>query len=190
MLGRLAATTVGATFVLALLLAGCGGSSDPPQATGHRPNDLIGVSSPVYREARPIPARYTCDGPDVRPPIDWSAIPAGTEELALFIGVTGESEPGGGRLITWAVSGLAPTLRGLPSGKLPAGAVVGRNGLGQMGYTICPSRKHVKHYYLISLYGLTSPIIERSGFDAHALRAQAESQAAYIGLGEFSYERR
>ena len=189
---RLTSAAIGGALAIALPLAGCGGASDPPAhgAAVHKPNDLIGISSPVYREAHPIPARYTCGGADVSPPLEWSAIPKGTKELALFIGVSKEPEPRGGRLIAWAVAGLSPTLRRLASGRLPPGAIVGRNGLGQTRYTVCPRVKGTKHYYLIALYGLTSPIAARPGFDGHALRAQAERQAAYLGLGEFSYVRR
>lgn len=199
MWGRPASATVGGALVLGLLLTGCGGSSDPPRgsdppahrsAAVHRPNDLIGVSSSAFREGRPIPARYTCDGADISPPLEWSAVPQGTRELMLFIRASEESEAGGGRLLAWAVAGLSPTLRHLPSGKLPPGAVVGRNGLGQARYTVCPRRKGIKKYYAVALYGLTSPIAARPGFDGHALRVQVESQAAYEGLASFSYVRR
>ena len=31
-----------------------------------------------------IPGKYTCDGADVSPPLNWGALPAGTKSLALI----------------------------------------------------------------------------------------------------------
>lgn len=43
------------------------------------------ISSPVFKANEMIPAKYTCDGIDVSPPIDISDIPEETKCLALIM---------------------------------------------------------------------------------------------------------
>ncbi|HEY6065280.1 MAG TPA: YbhB/YbcL family Raf kinase inhibitor-like protein, partial [Thermoanaerobaculia bacterium] len=42
------------------------------------------VTSPAFPEGGAIPAKYTCDGSDVSPPLEWSGVPAETKSLALI----------------------------------------------------------------------------------------------------------
>ena len=42
------------------------------------------LNSSAFKEGGPIPARYTCDGRDVSPPLKWGAVPAGAKFLALI----------------------------------------------------------------------------------------------------------
>ena len=48
----------------------------------------ISLSSPAVGaggpESTPLPATYTCDGKDTPPPLRWSGVPGGTQELALL----------------------------------------------------------------------------------------------------------
>jgi len=161
-------------------------AASPPQK--HSSQDDIELSSPVVREGGRLPARYTCDGADVSPPLRWSSIPAGTAELALFVFEFEGEAPGGGSLLDWAVAGLSPTLRGLAAGALPAGAIVGRNSRGQSRYSICPPPGGIHHYGVV-LLALPRPVAAAPGFDADALDRQATSIAESEGLFGFSYER-
>ena len=43
------------------------------------------VTSPAFAMETPIPSRYTCDGQDVSPPLEWTAGPMGTESYALIM---------------------------------------------------------------------------------------------------------
>src|SRR2546426_7347596 len=38
------------------------------------------LSSSSFREGAPIPAKHTCDGADVSPPLAWSGAPSRSEE--------------------------------------------------------------------------------------------------------------
>jgi phosphatidylethanolamine-binding protein (PEBP) family uncharacterized protein len=161
-------------------------TSEPKE---HLPKVTILMSSPAFREGGRIPARYTCDGADASPPMRWSAIPHGTAELALFV-LNLNSPPGGGPLIYWAVAGLHPTLRGISTGGLPAGAIVGRNSLGQSRYTICPAKSDGLQHYVVALFALQHPVAAAPGFDADALYKTVSNAAEYKGLMGFSYRRR
>jgi phosphatidylethanolamine-binding protein (PEBP) family uncharacterized protein len=110
-------------LLVVVVLAGCGGSGSASTArtlasTAFRISAHAGTSLPV---------RYTCDGGDVSPALEWGALPAGTASLALFVvGLKPEPsthtyEPS----VEWALAGVSPALRGLEAGRLPAGAYVG-----------------------------------------------------------------
>lgn len=153
----------------------------------HIPKVTLLMSSPVFQEGGPIPARYTCDGAGTSPPLRWRAIPHGTAELALFV-LNLNSAPGGKPLIYWAVAGLHPTLKGISAGKLPRGAIVGRNSLGQSRYTICPSKSGGLQHYIVALFAVQHSVSATPGFSANALYKTVSSTAEYKGLAGFTYQ--
>jgi phosphatidylethanolamine-binding protein (PEBP) family uncharacterized protein len=157
--------------------------------TEHLPKLALTVSSPVFSPGSAIPTRYTCDGASTSPPLQWSAIPHGTAELVLFIlGADGESaeKP----RIYWAVAGLQPTLKGVSAGKLPPGAIVGRNTLGQSSYTICPVKGPRLRRYAVALLALPRSAAATPGFDANTIYKAVRHTAEYAGLTVFTYRRR
>lgn len=130
-----------------------------------------------------LPATYTCDGTDTWPTLRWSGIPAGTAELALLVL---NVEPVNEALFfDWAVAGLEPTLTGLDSGKLPKGAIVGKNSFGKTGYSICPPQGH--ETYVFALYALPSSIPAQKGFDPKALRERILELSGNSGLLAVGY---
>lgn len=155
----------------------------------HLPKVTLLVASPAFATGGPIAARYTCDGTDTSPPVRWGAIPHGTAELALFI-LNFNSTAGAPLPIYWAVAGLHPTLRGIPAGKLPPGAIVGRNSLGQSRYTICPAKNEGLQHYVVALFAIQHPVPAAPGFDASAVYRAASNAAEFKGLTTFSYQRR
>jgi phosphatidylethanolamine-binding protein (PEBP) family uncharacterized protein len=155
----------------------------------HVPTNKLIVSSPAFTEGGAIPVQYTCDGADTSPPLHWAKVPSGTVELILFISNLEGTAPGGGELISWAVAGLKPTLKGLSAGTLPAGAVVGRNSFGQTHYTLCPPKGSPIQHYIVVIYAMQHPIGAQPGFAANVLSRTASHKAEYSGLTGFSYKR-
>src|ERR1017187_7563044 len=96
----------------------------------------------VAGAGREVDRETTCDGADRSPALKWRGIPANAAELTLFVL---DLQPVNHKLFfDWAVAGLSPKLKGLEAGRLPPGAVVGRNGFGHTGYSICQiGRAHV-----------------------------------------------
>lgn len=133
---------------------------------------------------RVIERRYTCDGADQSPPLRWSGIPAKAAELVLFVM---NLKPVAGKLFfDWAIAGIDPKSRGLPAGRLPAGAVLGRNGFGKDGYSICPSG-HAREQYAFALFAPSRRLSPRPGFDPLRLRAQILGFAPNSALLAASY---
>jgi phosphatidylethanolamine-binding protein (PEBP) family uncharacterized protein len=145
------------------------------------------VSIPDLLPEHRISALHTCDGKDLPLPVQWSGVPHGTAELALFIlNLRPVHE---GLFFDWAVAGLSATSYGISSDTLPSGAVVGRNSLGKVSYSICPA-KGTHETYIVRLVALSHPIAAQSGFDAEALYREAERSTKFVGLAGGTYERR
>src|SRR4029077_5592078 len=106
----------------------------------HVPVNKLKLSSATFKEGSAIPAHYTCDGADTSPSVKWNEVPAGTSELIVFISDFEGVKLHGKEPLSWAVAGLHPTLKSLPPGTLPAGAIVGRNSFGQNRYSVCPPK--------------------------------------------------
>jgi phosphatidylethanolamine-binding protein (PEBP) family uncharacterized protein len=159
------------------------------ESSAHFPKEVLLVSSPVFRAGSKIPALYTCDGVGISPPLRWGAIPHGTAEMALFV-FDANSISTGKPLIYWAVADLQPTLKGISAGKLPPGAIVGRNSLGQARYTICPARSRGLQHYVVALLAMQHSVSVTPGFNASTLFKTALHTAAYSGAAGFTYQRR
>ena len=166
-----------------------GATSASGAPKGHSRKDTLKLSSSAFTVGGAIPARYTCDGANVSLPLQWRSIPAGTAELVLFVSDIEGTAPGGGELISWAVAGLRPSLKGIAAGRVPAGAVVGRNSFGKVGYTICPAKGSPVQHYLVVLYPLSRSLAPKAGFDANAFSKEASQVAENEGLTGFSYKR-
>jgi len=152
-------------------------------ATAKLPTADIELTSSA--KVQPLSPAYTCDGANTSVPFSWSKLPRNTAEVDLLLL---SNTPQGGLFVDWAVAGLKPSLRSLPAGKLPAGAIVGRNGFGQVGYSLCPpSGSAVK--YVAVLFALPRRIPVKRGFNAATLRTRALHTAESEGLYGFSYKR-
>ncbi|HSZ68919.1 MAG TPA: hypothetical protein VK756_01020 [Solirubrobacteraceae bacterium] len=170
-----------------LVLPPPGSHPEPPLSASQRAHVAvadIALSSPAIVQSRSSSAyalgqQYTCRGSDRSPPLHWGAVPADTKELVLFVLST---QPVANQLFfDWSVADLSPSLRSLQAGALPAGAVVGRNGLGHAAYTICPANGK-RESYVFMLYALPQKLSSATGFDPAALRQQAIQLARHAGL--------
>lgn len=145
------------------------------------------LSSPDFDHEAPIPSRFTCEGEDLSPQLDWSDVPEGTEELAM---ICEDPDAPGGTFIHWTIRGLPPTSTGLPRGQVPAGAVEGANDFGRQGYGgPCPPKGHGTHRYYFRLFALGSPLELPAGFTAADARSAMEGQTVAETALMGTYER-
>ncbi len=115
----------------------------------------IDVASSVFEEGGVMPARYTCDGLDVSPPLSWSSVPDGTQSFAL---IADDPDVPSGTFVHWVLYNLPPDRRRLPEDvpnreTLPSGAAQGVNGAGRVGY-MGPCPPSGTHRYFFKLYAL------------------------------------
>ena len=130
----------------------------------------IRVTSPAFSYGEPIPAKYTADGEDISPPINWSDLPKGARELVLIC--EDPDAPTAEPWVHWVVYKIPAELPGLPEG-LPKearlrqfhGILQGKNSW-TIGHNIgyrgpAPPPGSGVHRYFFRVYALDSkPVIE------------------------------
>jgi Raf kinase inhibitor-like YbhB/YbcL family protein len=139
--------------VLALLLLGRAdaGEGDPPMA--------MMLGSRAFAGGGEIPARYTCEGDDVSPPLAWSDPPEGTKSFALIVDDPDAPDPKAPKMtwVHWVLYDLPSDARELPEGvaarALPRGTRIGSNDWKRQDYGgPCPPIG--RHRYFHKLYAL------------------------------------
>ena len=155
---------------------------------------MLTFSSPEFVANGAIPSRFTCDGPDISPPLVWSAVPKGARSLALIVDDPDAPDPAAPKrvwvhCVVYNIPASASTLvEGASGSGLPAGAREGRHDGGGVGYSgPCPPIG--RHRYFHKLYAID---IELPDLGARATKADLEramsghvlAQAEIIGTYE------
>ena len=133
-----------------------------PQATQEKEGgSLMGptITSSAFSQNGEIPAKCTCDGKDVSPPLAWSGLPAGTKSLALIVDDPDAPDPAAPKMtwVHWVLYNIPPEATGLPegakAGELPKGTKEALNDWRRTGYGgPCPPIG--RHRYFHKLYAL------------------------------------
>ena len=135
------------------------------------------VTSPAFENEKPIPSRYTCDGQDVSPPLEWAAGPMGTESYALIMD---DPDAPGGTWVHWIAWNIKGTK--LPEDEAtqdmaesPLGQIRhGTNSWERIGYGgPCPPSG--THRYFFKVYALDRELDLGSDATKQALVAAMES---------------
>jgi len=122
------------------------------------------LSSPAFEPGGRIPARHTCDGEDLSPPLAWQGLPAGTRRLTVIMD---DPDAPPGTWVHWVLYDLPPDAGGLEEG-VPKNAALdsgashgvcwGVSSYSRVGYHgPCPP-PGAPHRYSFRLYALDSPL--------------------------------
>jgi Raf kinase inhibitor-like YbhB/YbcL family protein len=131
------------------------------------------LTSSAFAEGERVPTRYTGDGENLSPPLEWTAPPEGTVELVL---ICNDPDAPRGDFTHWLAYGMAPDLRALPEGistdpEVTAPTVKqGNNSAGSVGYTGPKPPPGPQHRYQFILIALK----EASGLEPRADRQAVE----------------
>lgn len=136
------------------------------------------VSSQAFEDGGNIPAKYTCEGEDISPPLSIEDVPSDAESLALIVD---DPDAPGGVFDHWEIWNLPVDLdsipEDIPSGervKSLGGAIQGKNGFGELGYRgPCPPGGPA-HDYRFKLYALDTEIDLNPGMLKEDLEGRIE----------------
>lgn len=151
------------------------------------------LSSSAFREGGAIPARHTCEGADVSPPLAWTGVPAGARAFALIVDDPDAPDPAAPKrvFVHWVLHDIPASAAGLPEGvaraALPAGTREGRNDWSRTGYGgPCPPVG--RHRYFFKLYALDAPLGDLGAPDkaavVAAMKGHVLAEAQLIGTYE------
>ena len=124
---------------------------------------MLTLTSSAFAPGATIPARYTCAGADVSPPLVWSGGPVGTRTFALVVDDPDAPDPAAPKRVWvhWVLYNVPADVGALPEGAsgrgLPPGAREGRNDGGAVGWSgPCPPIG--RHRYFHKLYALDAAL--------------------------------
>ena len=130
------------------------------------------LSSPAFREGDLIPSKYTCDGRNLSPPLEWDGAPEHATSLALIMD---DPDAPSGVFVHWVLFDIPTAEKSLAegigvAGPTAAGATQGKNGFGKIAYGgPCPPSG--THRYYFRLYALDRHVALPSGSDRREVDA-------------------
>lgn len=153
-----------------MLAAGCDHAAEPPPrepdsgttasgaklAVDEQGEPSLVLTSPAFQNNAAIPVRFSCDGDNLSPQLDWTAVPGDCKSLAL---ICDDPDAPGATFVHWVIFNIPASQTELAEGvpldeSLPSGAKQGKNDLEQIGYEgACPP-PGPPHHYRFKLYAL------------------------------------
>lgn len=141
------------------------------------------ISSTAFNNEGAIPARYTCDGENINPPLRIEGIPPETKSLALIME---DPDAPRGTFDHWLVWNIQPTGT-IAENSAPG--TEGKNGFGKTHYGgPCPPSG--KHRYFFTVFALDANLDVHKGADKKTL--EDAMKAHIIARGRFmgTYQRK
>src|SRR5688500_6860642 len=145
------------------------------------------LRSAAFEDGEPRAPSFTAAEEDsVAPPLEWSAPPAGTEELALI--VEDPDAPSPEPFCHWLVWGLAPQRGKLLEGETPPR--VGKNAFGNSEWLLpAPPAGDEPHDYVFQLFALDCPLARMPGATRGALVEAMERHVIAAAVLTATYKR-
>ncbi|MCW4008722.1 MAG: YbhB/YbcL family Raf kinase inhibitor-like protein [Candidatus Bathyarchaeota archaeon] len=108
----------------------------------------LSVTSPAFENGKFIPAKYTCDGDDVNPPLTIDGVPKETKTLVLIVD---DPDAPMGTWDHWVVWNIPGSTRQIAENTVPG--TEGMNDFGKRSYGgPCPPSG--THRYFFKVYAL------------------------------------
>jgi Raf kinase inhibitor-like YbhB/YbcL family protein len=151
------------------------------------------IASPVFEHEGAIPARYTCEGEDISPPLAFGGVPADAKSLALVVDDPDAPDPAAPQTtwVHWVLYNLPPASTGLAEAiradALPPGTREGKNDWGRTGYGgPCPPIGRHRYFHKLYALDIVLPDLKHPAKPAveKAMQGHILAQAVLIGTYE------
>lgn len=108
------------------------------------------ITSSVFKNGERVPKKYTCEGPNISPPLSFHNVPAEAKSLVLMVeDPDAEAKP----WVHWLVFNIPATAKEFDEGSIAEGSTEGLCNGNTFGYEgPCPPEN--EHKYLFKLYAL------------------------------------
>ena len=115
------------------------------------------ITSPAFTESNMIPEKFTCDGQNISPPLEWENAPTGTKSFAI---ISDDPDAPVGTWVHWVIYNIPSNILKLdesvkPEKEFENGMRQGNNSWPKIGYGgPCPPSG--THRYYFKLYALNT----------------------------------
>jgi len=169
-----------------LPMARCADNNNTPKTMN------IQITSTAFSEGQPIPAKYSCEGSDISPPLQWTNTPANAKSFALIMD---DPDAPVGTWVHWVLYDLSANATGLPENvaktqTISNGAKQGMNTWPRLGYGgPCPPPGK-PHRYFFKLYALDTMLDLKPGLTKKDLLKAMEGHVLAEGQLMGTYQRK
>ncbi len=151
------------------------------------------LRSVAFSNGGAIPSKYTCEGEDIAPALQWQGVPEDARSLVLIVDDPDAPDPKAPKMtwVHWVIYNIPPEATSLPEGAtsrdLPPGTGEGLNDWKRKGYGgPCPPVG--RHRYFHKLYALDTVLKgidnpTKAGIEA-AMRGHILAQTELVGTYE------
>jgi phosphatidylethanolamine-binding protein (PEBP) family uncharacterized protein len=115
------------------------------------PASKLKLTSPVVGQDGMLPAKFTCDGMGISPPVAWTNAPDGTKGYAV---VMHHNPPDGSTHVYWVLTGLDATVTKLAENAMGIGQAGANTVSRNLGYAPPCSKGPGRKSYFITVYAL------------------------------------
>ncbi|MEK7303068.1 MAG: YbhB/YbcL family Raf kinase inhibitor-like protein [Pseudomonadota bacterium] len=151
---------------------------------------VLTLTSTSFSHNDTIPSRYTCDGKNISPALNWTGIPEGTQSLVFIVDDPDAPDPAAPKMtwVHWVLYNIPPSATGLAEGisekNLLSGTLQGINDWKRTSYGgPCPPIGN--HHYYHKLYALDTVLPDlrhptKAALE-HAMQGHIIAQSELIG---------
>ena len=149
-------------------------------------NGAFTLSSTAFNHNDMIPKRYTCQGENISPALQWHGAPANTQSFALIVD---DPDAPNGTFVHWVIFNIPASLTQLPENVKNNGFVLGSTSFSSSKKAAnyggpCPPSG--THHYHFKLYALDTMLTLKKGVSKEELLAAMNShilaQTELVGL--------
>lgn len=140
------------------------------------------ITSPAFLNNSKIPSKYTCDGENISPPLEFLDLPLQTRSLVLIVD---DPDAPSKTWAHWVVYNIDPRVKEVKENTVPQGGELGTTDFGRPGYGgPCPPSG--THRYFFKLYALNAILDLPEGLNKQQILERMKDnildQAQLIGL--------
>lgn len=120
----------------------------------NKETNFMKITSPVFNNNDYIPAKYTCDGENISPPLAIAEVPEKTLSLVLIMD---DPDAPTGTWVHWTIWNINPKTTEVKENSVPEASVQGVTSFGDKVYGgPCPPSN--THHYFFKLYALDTKL--------------------------------
>src|SRR3989344_4149198 len=147
-----------------------------------RGKSYMKITSPVFGNNKNIPSKYSCDGKNINPPLQFVDVPSSAKSLVLIVD---DPDAPNGTFDHWVVFNIDPKTTEIKENSTPDNGVVGSSSIGNSKW-VSPCPPSGTHRYFFKLYALDAilDISQNSNKEAvlDAMKEHVIAQSELIGL--------
>ena len=143
------------------------------------------LKSKAFEGGGMIPVKFTCEGPNVSPPLEFIDVPSEAKSLVLMIeDPDAEAKP----WVHWMVFNIPPDAKKFEENSIASGALQGLCNGNTLGYEgPCPPES--EHTYVFKLYAVDKMVISNPTPDRKKVLEQIYGHIIDVAVLEGRYEK-